>query len=66
MAGTVAGGMAAKETNLIKYGADFYSRIGKIGGSAKVPKGFAISGKAVEAGIKGGSISKRGKAVVNG
>lgn len=30
-----------------------------LGGRTKVPKGFAISGKASEAGKKGGKISKR-------
>jgi uncharacterized protein len=32
MAGTKAGGRSAAETNKRKYGADFYGRIGAMGG----------------------------------
>lgn len=35
---------------------------GRKGGLAKVPKGFAVTGKAAEAGKIGGKMSKRGKA----
>lgn len=59
----------AKETaraNKLKYGSDFYKRIGKIGGSAQKskPSGFAAMSKAKvsAAGPKGGTISRRGKA----
>lgn len=41
---------------------DFYSRVGKIGGLKKVPKGFAFNRElAARAGALGGSISKRTK-----
>lgn len=63
MAGTKAGALKAKQKMIDRYGADFYSRIGKLGGMAMVPKGFALSPQlAVEAGRKGGSISRRGPA----
>lgn len=60
MAGTKAGGKAASYTNKAKYGADFYARIGSMGGKKRVPKGFALRPDiAREAGAKGGSVSKR-------
>lgn len=63
MAGSVAGAKKAAATNVSKYGGDFYKRIGRIGGSAKVPKGFALNRElAAIAGSKGGRISRRGKA----
>jgi hypothetical protein len=40
MAGTVAGGKLAAQTNREKYGADFYRRIGAIGGSKGRTGGF--------------------------
>ena len=49
-----------------KYGSDFFARIGKIGGEACVPKGFAANPElAKRAGSRGGKISKRGKARKN-
>lgn len=54
MAGSKTGGQLAAKTMKTEYGEDYYSRIGKIGGKARVPKGFALSGKASEAGKKGG------------
>lgn len=63
MSGTVAGGKLTARKNRAKYGDDYYSRIGALGGSAKVPKGFAVSGKASEAGAIGGQISRRRKAI---
>lgn len=67
MSGTKTGGVKAAKTNKEKYGDDFYSNLGKIGGKADHPngRGFQINGKAVEAGRKGGKISKRGKAKWN-
>lgn len=53
MAGTRAGGLKARDKNLAKD-PKFYSNIGRKGGLVQVPKGFAISGKAVEAGSLGG------------
>lgn len=41
MAGTIAGGKHAAETNKRIYGADFYARIGAIGGSRGNTGGFA-------------------------
>ena len=65
MAGTKAGGLKARETNLKLHGIDFYKRIGKMGGKAGDPskKGFASNiERAKKAGAKGGKISKRGPA----
>lgn len=72
MAGTKAGGLKAKMTNLEKYGKDFYNTIGKKGGQNGHTGGFAstvvgedgLTGlqRARIAGAKGGRISKRGKA----
>lgn len=65
MSGTKIGGLRAAETNKKKYGEDFYVKMGKKGGLAQVPKGFAMNTKLASiAGTKGGIISKRGKAVV--
>ena len=71
MAGTRQGGEKTRNTNYERHGADFYKNIGSIGGkraikvnpeTGKALKGFAISGKASEAGKKGGALSRRGKA----
>ncbi|MDO4872319.1 MAG: KGG domain-containing protein [bacterium] len=63
MAGTKAGGAKAAATNKEKYGADFYSRIGQKGGQNGTTGGFAANRElAVEAGRKGGRISRRGPA----
>ena len=52
----------AVETTKQRYGKDFYSKIGTIGGKKKVPKGFAVNIElARQAGRKGGKISKRTK-----
>lgn len=62
--GTKEGGAKTRETNIRKYGKDYYANMGKTGGSfgAKdgVIKGFAKNPLlAKEAGRKGGRISKR-------
>ena len=64
MAGTKEGGLKAAQSIKKKYGKDFYRNLGQRGGSAAHPmgRGFQLSGKAAEAGRKGGKISKRGKA----
>lgn len=65
MGGSRAGGLKARETNIKLHGADFYKRIGRMGGKAGDPskKGFASdSERAKTAGAKGGKISKRGPA----
>ena len=62
MAGTVAGGKAAAKTNKVKYGDDFYSKIGAKGGKLGTTGGFAANKElAREAGRKGGLKSKRRK-----
>lgn len=63
LAGTVAGGKKAAAKNLAND-PDFYRRIGKRGGQARVPKGFGTNPELARiAGIKGGKKSKRGPAV---
>ncbi len=61
MGGTLEGGKRASQTNKRKYGENFYQRIGKTGGLAKVPKGFALMPreKVVKAGKAGGTNSTR-------
>ncbi len=61
MSGNYSSGKKAAKTNTKRHGKHFYRDIGRVGGSAKVPKGFAVSGLASEAGRKGGTISRRGK-----
>lgn len=63
MTATREGGLKAAQTNRLKYGEDFYSRLGKLGGVKGRGHTFA-HGKVdpVEAGRKGGKISKRGPA----
>lgn len=69
MAGTKAGGIKARETNIRKYGPDFYKKAGAKGGRNGKTGGFAsdkigadgLSGseRAKLAGQAGGRISKR-------
>lgn len=76
MVGTKAGGMKAAQTNKLKHGEDFYSRIGKQGGMNSHTGGFAsdvvgedgLTGRerARIAGAKGGRISRRGPAKEGG
>lgn len=66
MAGTTTGGQKAAETNKAKYGSDFYSKIGAKGGKVGTTGGFYYSmvnglNLHVEAGRKGGTISRRKK-----
>lgn len=64
MSGTKAGGLKTAITNKKKYGDDFYKKIGQKGGVVSRGGGFASSHElAVSAGRKGGSASRRGKAV---
>ncbi len=64
MAGTKKGGEAAASTNKQKYGADFYAKIGAMGGKKGRTGGFfANRDLAREAGRKGGRISRRTKKV---
>ena len=64
MSGSRLGGLKAAETNKQKYGREFYQNIGRKGGKACVPKGFALMDieKIKNAGRKGGKLSKRSKA----
>lgn len=63
MAGTKAGGKKAAQTNMEKYGDDFYASIGRKGGRNGHTGGFASNPElAREAGRKGGRISRRGPA----
>ena len=61
MAGTVEGALKAAASNMERYGADYYRRIGQRGGTISRGGGFASSHElAVRAGRKGGTISRRG------
>lgn len=63
MAGTKAGGLAAAATNKLKYGDDFYAKIGAVGGKKGATGGFYANRElARRAGALGGTISKRGPA----
>lgn len=42
MSGTKQGGLKAAKSNMDRHGADFYKRIGAIGGSVRGTKGFAL------------------------
>lgn len=62
MAGTKAGGKAAAATNKTKHGADFYARIGAMGGKKGHTGGFFANRELARvAGAKGGRISRRTK-----
>jgi general stress protein YciG len=64
MAGTKTGGKAAAVTNKTKYGANFYARIGSMGGKKGHTGGFyANRDLARIAGAKGGRISRRSRKV---
>ena len=63
MAGTKAGGMKARQTNLERYGEDFYKKVGSKGGQAGHTGGFAANPELARiAGAKGGAASRRGPA----
>ena len=68
MAGTRSGGLHARDTNIKKYGEDFYKRIGAIGGKKGHKGGFWYAKHVLkddnfarEAGRRGGKISRRTK-----
>lgn len=62
MPGTKEGGKRAAETNKIKYGQDFYSNIGRLGGKKGRTGGFYANRElARTAGAKGGAKSRRTK-----
>lgn len=61
MSGTVRGGKLAAQTNIEKYGPDFYSKIGTKGGRNGHTGGFYVNKElASKAGRLGGEISRRG------
>ena len=72
MAGTLAGGRKARDTNYREHGKDFYKRIGSLGGKVSSTGGFAskkvgkdgLTGRerAKLAGAIGGFKSRRGPA----
>jgi hypothetical protein len=60
MGGTRKGGKLAAETNVKKHGADFYARIGAMGGKKGHTGGFYANRELARlAGAKGGRISRR-------
>lgn len=62
MTATREGGKLAAQKNLARN-PNHFREIGKLGGSKRVPKGFAMDRElASEAGRRGGTISRRGKA----
>lgn len=61
MSGTTDGNRKSAATNKELYGADFYRRIGAIGGKKSTKGGFYANRQlAREAGLKGGAKSRRG------
>lgn len=68
MAGTIAGGKRAAETNKRKYGEDFYVNIGAKGGKKGTTGGFAAGeegrARARIYGAIGGRKSRRGKRIL--
>jgi general stress protein YciG len=63
MVGTKAGGQKAAATNLLRYGKDFYKRIGQKGGQNGHTGGFAANPELARiVGAKGSRISRRGAA----
>lgn len=61
MSGTKEGGLKAAKTNMERFGEDFYSKIGRLGGQSGHTGGFAADPKkARHAGAKGGRNSARG------
>lgn len=60
MVGTLEGGRKAAKTNILKYGKDFYARIGAKGGRNGHTGGFAANPALARiAGAKGGRKSRR-------
>lgn len=63
MAGTPRGGRKAAATNKMRYGAQFYETIGRMGGRKSRGGGFAHNPELARvAGQKGGKASRRRKA----
>lgn len=65
MVGTKAGGLKARDTNMKKWGKDYYKRIGAEGGRSGHTGGFHSNPALARiAGAKGGKNSKRGPAML--
>ena len=67
MAGNKIGAAKARKTIIERHGEDHFKKIGSIGGKRKSPlKGFGgmTPEKRIEAGRKGGTISRRGPSKV--
>ena len=66
MSGTHEGGLKVAKTMKLRRGSSYYAEIGRKGGQVKgIKKGFALDlNRARLAGKKGGSISRRGKMVL--
>jgi len=62
--GTKQGGFSTAETNRKKHGADFYKKIGAMGGKKSRGGGFSNREVASKAGKIGGAISRRPRALV--
>ena len=64
MAGTKAGALKTKETNLRKFGSDYYKRIGALGGSVNRPesRSFYLDREFAKQASAKGHESKRRKA----
>lgn len=59
MAGTKAGGKAAAETNIARYGGNFYASIGSKGGKKGRTGGFYANRELASiAGTKGGKLAR--------
>lgn len=75
MAGTIAGGISARDTNYNRYGRDFYVKLGMLGGKKSRTGGFAstcigkdgLTGRerARIVGAKGGTVSRKTKSTFN-
>ena len=64
MSGNAIGGAKAAQTNKVRHGADFYKRIGALGGAKSTTGGFFANRELAKiAGAKGGAISRRGKKI---
>jgi len=62
MAGSIEGGKRAAATNKLKYGDNFYKKIGAEGGKRGTTGGFYANRELARiAGAKGGRISRRSK-----
>ena len=66
MGATQEGGIKAAQTNKQRYGADFYKKIGALGGQKSRGGGFAANLElAKEAGRKGGQVTKADRELKN-